>query len=1403
MNSILSDLMCPITLEVLDDPVSVPCCGKAFSRRGLMEHLTVRRGEGRCPACNADIDDFDVENAARNVVLASLVDQVVSGQHGAARTHPPSTSTPPKDHFEATVMKLRSAPIGLLHTTLSNTTFEPSPSLFIAVVDKSGSMAGRPWSQVQAALYHIIAVSSTSKVVTTEIIAYDSTATTLTGHLESTVRNLRAGGGTYFQNAFNEVKAVLERNVGSDLGSVELVFLTDGQASGGSAGLAEMFKTNIQDSWVKRWQRLGRPSPPVTVHSVGFSGGCDRAFLEDLRHAGTAPGTFRYTEPSEAEDALCNKLQSLFELSSKGSTIAIKLTAALPLLSSSYDPLTSTLAAQLTVDSSGYGEHKEWLDLNALETCPPTVTVHCPLLGDTTIPLTVLDVPEEDEKAILVKWHAKSVDAIATELLALAESTGKHPKVVNLHLCLLQQRLASLEGLVAEGSRDTIVKLLEQIKSMKKGKAANLGLIGDARFGSQFNTVVKSKKAAQAPPDRRDQEVVVMEPERVTVRVKECPVRYTFNNTGKERNEVQEACMCDNPTEYGVPFAVSEVALSDCEHTDNDGNSLLHLLAYSGQCRAMETLLGHFVLDLEAENDNGETPATLAVKGRGFWKSLKVLLKHGATIPAGRANGLKEFAVDRGYTATAAILDESGADFSKVDSQMTPDFIAFQYDSAAGAGIEIDAQNYLSVCLEKQMHRHVRMLLKDDGAKPDIDMLLAHCIPRKPDDPETSKYLDLCKLLVNNSPELCNEVNTDGEGPLFKSAEKGSLPHVKYFLGRGCGVDEVNHLGNTPLWISTNKVYPCIMEALLDAGADPNKTNLKGNPPLYSVCQRGPKKVAEMLLARGASVDHFNTNGDTLILLCCRNGQHEILEMFLNLAEESIVRHKAEIDGFDAMLASTEADKPLCIKTLHEYDFALEDKTEATNAILPSATPLHLAAYYNRIAAAEMLLSLGANPNSRDAEDRTPLHVAVLQGNLSLIRLLVANGGDPTLMDSTNTTATGYSRGKEDIQDVITDPLLNALMDLAKGGFGEAEKEACGVLAANTGVVGGRTPQSCIDVKSNDGSTALAAAVINGRVNVVRTLVQMGADPSLKSCIGLDAAFWAQWNRNAKIKTLVKDVTPLLTRNAVARLEAASKMSSLAAQILYTASPPHNPPPMPPTSGIVHRMSARINDVKTGCGALLGDNDDASVAFAKLLNSEEMSGRLWGAKVYTAGLVGSGVTELSPLQVIALVLMTTGTELYDAVNKQLPCPVGNLVGGAMGRLQPCTQEFFLGVEGVDRSLFLPGADVCWTAFMSGSSLWRVAIDHLQDFTTKKKEGTVFIIKSKHAKFLSLHSPYSMDGEVALPPGVQLKVRSWYRGDTICLGQANIRTHTFGLNTTSDVRNYLGNHKSLIIELSDA
>ena len=71
MESILESLECPITLNIIEDPVQLPCCGKSVSRIPLKDALTRNK---ICPLCRQDLTNFDIDRAPTNRTLSDVVE---------------------------------------------------------------------------------------------------------------------------------------------------------------------------------------------------------------------------------------------------------------------------------------------------------------------------------------------------------------------------------------------------------------------------------------------------------------------------------------------------------------------------------------------------------------------------------------------------------------------------------------------------------------------------------------------------------------------------------------------------------------------------------------------------------------------------------------------------------------------------------------------------------------------------------------------------------------------------------------------------------------------------------------------------------------------------------------------------------------------------------------------------------------------------------------------------------------------------------------------------------------------------------------------------------------------------------------------------------------------------------
>ena len=381
--------------------------------------------------------------------------------------------------------------------------------------------------------------------------------------------------------AYDKISDNLEslREDAENISSVSIAFLTDGQAQNDKSQLTYAL-SQIFEPYKKLFK--------ITVHSIGFSNYCDKDLLEKMRTAGTEEGTFRYAEPNDNSDALCNKLTDIFSLSEKSSTVKIHVT--LPDDLEFFEGNCKSKDCFIHVDAfSKAGTLNEWIISKTSEQSSRYVLI--------------IDSPEDNhkevpsfyktnisEKPIIEEWLRKILDIMAKELLELNKNrnTISHD-LLKLQCALFQSRLKII-GSKIEDNRVSYMK--NQIEPMLSGSAINEGKIADMRFSSLFAPeVIKHEKKPVIVEKQVEKKLPMF-------KNVENPVKYSHNNTGKERNTLQELIMNAYPKRFSQAAIDYVKSAKDEEflHKDKDGNTALHLAAYCGSDSIINEILNHFAL---------------------------------------------------------------------------------------------------------------------------------------------------------------------------------------------------------------------------------------------------------------------------------------------------------------------------------------------------------------------------------------------------------------------------------------------------------------------------------------------------------------------------------------------------------------------------------------------------------------------------------------------------------------------------------------------------------------------------------------------------------------------------------------------------------------------------------------
>ena len=185
---------------------------------------------------------------------------------------------------------------------------------FLVVVDRSGSMQGVPWAQVQQALIKMLELTRADTRIRVRALAYnyESSFLDLTGDQDidkSTIKAVRATGSTNFVEVFEELGKVFksENNKGNKSNkSYSIFFMTDGEDTCNE-------KLQIMAAKEKLQTEIETSGATAVFHVLGFSDSHDENFLESLTYLGTTDGTYSFVSPKEGEKALEENILSLLK----------------------------------------------------------------------------------------------------------------------------------------------------------------------------------------------------------------------------------------------------------------------------------------------------------------------------------------------------------------------------------------------------------------------------------------------------------------------------------------------------------------------------------------------------------------------------------------------------------------------------------------------------------------------------------------------------------------------------------------------------------------------------------------------------------------------------------------------------------------------------------------------------------------------------------------------------------------------------------------------------------------------------------------------------------------------------------------------------------------------------------
>ncbi len=503
------------------------------------------------------------------------------------------------------------------------------------------------------------------------------------------------------------------------------------------------------------------------------------------------------------------------------------------------------------------------------------------------------------------------------------------------------------------------------------------------------------------------------------------------------------------------------VARADLKRRDDVGQTPLFAAVRSGKVETVRALLDRGV-EINAQNLYGDTPLHIAARGdaSGTPNSdlLKALLDGGANANLANARGdlpihialRRDIALDRTFNPQTGDYPAL-ADSNTIPrgTQLVPLIDKTDINIRDGGGF---SPLMLAITTRDAESRD---LIRDRTPKNDSTTDLFDAVAGG----ESIKVAAILKV----KPYLAFFRLPDGSTPLHIAALWGTLSSAQELIKRGADLNARDAQGLTPLhYALRNPTGRFARRAvnmttlLLGKGANPNISTPTGDAPLHLAARTGDMELITLLLGKGARINARGANGETPLLI-------------LTNKSTPIGLYKALLtQGADANAGTSSA-----IASAASYGFRqgfLPSRYYPSyNASAGNITPLHRAVLAQRTEMVSALLEKGAKIDALDGSGKTPLAVAVsfsgyngsADSSTDMVALLLSKGADPTVkIERGDLLSIAVERGNA--------ALLKTLLATKKFSLQSSARR----------------------------SPLLTSAISSGRIEIVRALLDAGADPT-------------------------------------------------------------------------------------------------------------------------------------------------------------------------------------------------------------------------------------------------------------------------------------------------------------------
>ncbi|CAH3168725.1 unnamed protein product [Pocillopora meandrina] len=463
----------------------------------------------------------------------------------------------------------------------------------------------------------------------------------------------------------------------------------------------------------------------------------------------------------------------------------------------------------------------------------------------------------------------------------------------------------------------------------------------------------------------------------------------------------------DNNTQ-SIPLPATETSdMKGGVSVETRGWDPLHSAAEGGNEVIIETLLSSG-LDIDSRGNDGTTPLMVAA-AKGQEKTVNLLLSKRADPHLRNFMGrnLLHAAAEGGNSSIVMRVLSCDIDINSKDdeSSVTPLTVAVKHNHVEVVKYLLQKGADISLTTESKK-RNALHIASQYGSVEAMEMLLSYDL--RPDSRDGEGNTPLACAAACGQIEAVNCLLKHGADPLLKGKDGWSLLHfaaqsgnviiIETMLSKGLDIDSRGEtLGETPLMVSIKSGKLEAAKYLLEKGADESLKTTPGKISLLSIASgAGSIAAVEMLLSRCCNIDSRDSGGDTALMHAARLGNTEVVEYLLAQGANPLLRNTSDLGLLHLAALS---DNVLTIKAVLSKDFDINARCTVL-----CITPLLFCLSQGKLEAANYLFAMGADENLKTKDGLTVLSAAAISGNVAAIEMLLKRGHNPNSRDGCDKT---------------------------------------------------------------------------------------------------------------------------------------------------------------------------------------------------------------------------------------------------------------------------------------------------------------------------------------------------------------------------------------------------------------